>query len=255
MDEDMILPNDFEGETAQPQAEQEAQGQQGEVVEEIPSEQQPQEQTQQPIEVEQPKIKVKYNHEERELTLEEARILAQKGMDYDKKVERLKALESDPRLSFVEELARENNMEVNQYLEAVKQHKEQQRLNELIQQNIPEELAREIMENRKYREQFESQNKARAEEEKINNEFKEFLSVFPDVKTDSIPDSVWEAQQKGIPLKYAYMEHQFNQMQNQLKVYKQNEENAKRTPVGSVITHGTTEPVAEDEFLKGFYSV
>jgi hypothetical protein len=33
------------------------------------------------------------------------RELAQKGLNYDKTIERLQALESDPRLSFIEELA------------------------------------------------------------------------------------------------------------------------------------------------------
>jgi hypothetical protein len=51
------------------------------------------------------------------------------------------------------------------------------------------------------------------------------------------------------------MEHQARQLRSQLKVYKQNEENAKKAPVKSVTAHGSTETAAEDDFLRGFNSI
>lgn len=207
-------------------------------------------------------LKVKYNKEELELDEDKARELAQMGLNYPKLQEKLKALESDPRLSFVEELAKGQGMEVNEYLEAVRQHREEQKLNELIQQNIPEDIAKEMLEMRKFREQVEAEKKAKSAEQKQTEEFGEFLSFFEQANSrdfnpdsDQIPPEVWEAHSKGVPLKYAYLEHHNNQLASQLKVLKQNETNKKKAPVGSVTAHGSTETASDDDFLKGFNSI
>lgn len=255
MDEDMILPEDFEVETATPQAD-EITEQQEEVVEETPTEQQPQEQTENVEQLqEQPKIRVKYNHEERELTLEEATLLAQKGMNYDKLTEKLRSFETDPRLSFVEQQARKYNMSPDEYIQAVQKQEEQEQLNQLIQANIPEEYAREMLESRKFREQLQAKEQAKAAEEKQNAEFKDFLQTFSNVKPEEIPKEVWELNSQGVPLKYAYMEHQFKQQQNKIKVLETNLSNKSKAPVASVTSHGSTEVAEEDDFLKGFNSI
>ncbi len=262
-DQDAILPDDFQ--EAPPQAEESTQEPVSEDSFE-PEQTEQQEQTElteeQQEEQRQAFLRVKYNKEEMELDEATARELAQKGLNYDKTLERLQALESDPRLSFVEELAREQGMEVNEYLDAVKAHREQQRLDELIQQNIPEDMAREIMENRKFREQFESERKTKQEEEKKNAEFSEFFEFYRDATgkeftpgKDEIPPDVWEANQKGVPLKYAFMEHQMKDLQSQVKVLKQNKENEKRAPIGGVSEHGSNSAASEDPFLLGFDSI
>jgi hypothetical protein len=252
--EDMILPDDFE---APPEVE--------EVTEpvEVPAEEEAPPQATEPTEAEALQmLRVKYNKEEREIPIDEAIPLVQKGLNYDKTLERLQALESDPRLSFVEELAQQFDMDVPTYLEAVKQQREEERLNELLQQNIPEEYAREMLENRKFRDQFETEKKAKAEEEKANADYNEFFDYFRQAngrdfnsQSDEIPPSVWEATQKGVPLKYAYMEHQNNQFKQQLQTLKQNQTNAKKAPVGSVTAHGSNEVASEDDFLAGFNSI
>ena len=208
------------------------------------------------------KLKIKYNHEEQEITLDEAVELAQKGKNYDKLQQKLQQLETDPRLSFVEELAKEQGMEVNEFLEATKQWREQQKLDQLIQQNIPEDMAKEILENRKFREQYESQQKAKSNEEKQNAEYNEFFQFFKQVndrdfdpQKDQIPNEVWQATQNGVPLKFAYMEHHNNQLRSQLKIQKQNEENTKKAPVRGTSAHGSNEVASEDDFMRGFNSI
>jgi hypothetical protein len=103
MFEDAILPDDFGQETDLPQSEV--------VTDETPVETEldtnPTDETeeingQEPVQAEQsPFLKIKYNKEEMELDEATARELAQKGLNYDKQVERLQQLESDPRLSFI----------------------------------------------------------------------------------------------------------------------------------------------------------
>ena len=258
MDEDMILPDDYE----------ESQPQETEVtpeVEQTDVEPETTETTEQPTELTPEEfLRIKYNGEEMGLDAERARELAQKGMNYDKIQEKLQALETDPRLSFVENLAKQNGMDVTQYLEAVKQAQQQSEIDRLVQANIPEEYAREMLENRKFREQFEQQKQEQANQAKADAEFNDFFAHFQstegrafDANKDQIPQSVWDANSKGVPLKTAYMEHQFQQMQQQLKTLKQNEANAKKAPVGSVTNNGSVQsiPDEDDPFLQGFNSI
>jgi hypothetical protein len=261
MDEDMILPDDFE-----------MPADTGETVEDtIPTEEtdgleqtEAQEQSQETEQAEQtsPFLKVKYNKEEMELDEATARELAQKGLNYDKVQERLQALESDPRLSLVERLAQQQGMSVDEYVQAVQQYQEEQQLNELIQQNIPEEYAREMLENRRFREQLQQEQQQKQQEEQQNAEFADFFKYFRETNgrdfvpdTDIIPDSVWQANQQGIPLKYAYAEHENNQLRQQLATLKKNQDNAKKAPVGGVTQHGSHETASTDPFMMGFDSI
>ncbi|MFE8704131.1 hypothetical protein ACFYKX_26545 [Cytobacillus sp. FJAT-54145] len=260
--EDVILPDDYQ--EAPPQAEeaQEDNFEEVETVEETTETEVNEEPQEQLTEEQKAFLRVKYNKEELELDENTARELAQKGLNYDKLQEKLQQFESDPRLSFVEELAREQGMDVNQYLEAVKEWKEQERLNELVQKNIPEDLAKEILETRKMREEIQNEKKQKAEQEKQSQEFNEFFQFFKDAngrdydpQNDKLPDEVWQMQNQGVPLKFAYMQHQHNELKTQLKILKQNEENTKKAPVTSVSTHGSQEIASEDDFLRGFDSI
>jgi hypothetical protein len=257
-DEDMILPDDFQETPPEVEEVSETLDEPVETVEDTKPTEQTETERQEALQA----LKVKFNHEEREIPIDEAIPLVQKGLNYDKIQEKLQALESDPRLSFVEELAGQHNMSVPEYLEAVKSQREQERIQELVEKGISEEVAQELLETRKFREQMEAEKKAKAEEEKANADYNEFFNYFRqandrdfNAQTDEIPASVWEATQQGVPLKYAYMEHQNNQYKQQLQTLKQNQTNAKKAPVGSVTAHGSNEVASEDDFLAGFNSI
>lgn len=208
------------------------------------------------------KIKVKYNHEEMELPIDDAVPLIQKGMNYDKLQEKVQQFEADPRLSFVETLAKEQGMDVNEFIEAYQQWQEQEKVNQLVQQNIPPELAQEILESRKDRETRKQQEQQQQQEAKKAEEAQEFFKYFAEVNgreylpnKDQIPTEVFEMNAQGVPLKWAYMQHHNNQLQSQLKVLKQNKTNEERAPIQGVTSHGSQEVAAEDDFLKGFNSI
>jgi hypothetical protein len=257
-EDDAILPDDFQAD--QPQAEETLE--ETPVSEEVDTLETEQIEEEQQLTPEQLRFKVKYNHEEQELGYDEAVPLIQKGMNYDKLQERLQEIESDPRLSFVEELAKEQNMDVNEFLDAVRSAREEQKLNELVQQNIPEDIAKEMLESRKFREQIKAEEQKKAEEEKKNAEFGEFFEFFKqangkdfDPSKDQIPQEVWELNQQGVPMKFAYMQHHNSQLQAQLQTYKQNETNAKRAPVSGTTEYGGTTTESTDPFLAGFDSI
>jgi predicted ATP-dependent protease len=256
--DDAILPDDFESDL--PQSDEITE----EPTELVEDNLEPSVETeQQQPQVEQPlTFKVKYNKEEQELTYDDAVPLIQKGMNYDKMQERLQALESDPRLNFVEGLARQQGMNVDEYLQAVQEFQQQEELNTLIQQNIPEEYAREMLETRKFREQIEAERKTKSEQERQNAEYNDFFHYFKgangrdyDANTDQIPQEVWDIHANGVPLKYAYMEHHSNQLASQVKVLKHNESNKKKAPIASLSAHGSQEVASEDDFLRGFNSI
>jgi hypothetical protein len=258
MNEDMILPDDFEMPAEVETVEDTTPTEETEV--EAPETQEQETQTEQPEQT--PFLKVKYNKEEMELDEERARELAQKGLNYDKTIERLQALESDPRLSFIEDLAQQHGMTPDEYIEAVQQQREQSRIDELVSQGISEEVAQELLESRRDREERKREKEAKAEEEKKNAEFGEFFNYFREANgreyvpnQDAIPENVWESVNQGVPLKFAYMAHENSQLRTQLSTLKQNQSNAQKAPVGSVTAHGGNEIAAEDDFLAGFNSI
>jgi hypothetical protein len=153
-------------------------------------------------------------------------------------------------------------MSPQEYIEAVRQQQEQERIHQLVEQGISEEVAHELLENRKFREQYENERKAKAEEERKNADYNEFFDYYREANgrdfvpnQDNIPQSVWDATEKGVPLKFAYMMHENSQLRNQLTTLKQNDSNAKKAPVGSVTAHGGNQIEAEDDFLAGFNSI
>ena len=110
------------------------------------------------------KMKLKYNHQEVELPLDEIQVLAQKGMNYDKLQEKLHQAENNIGIQYLNDLAKRNGTDIEGLVNYWKEQERQAELNQLIQNNIPKELAQEILENRKYREQ--QQEAQRINEEK-----------------------------------------------------------------------------------------
>lgn len=192
-------------------------------------------------EVKQAKIKVKFNHEELEIPYEEAVTHIQKGLNYDKIQEKLIALESDPSRSFLERQAKKHNMNVNEYLDAVQKAEEQENLNKLIQENIPENLAKEILESRKFREQWEQDANTKKEQQKREKDYQEFMENFPDVKPDTIPRSVWEDVNKGRSLTDSYARYENKLLKEELGKAKHTQQVAEAS-TGSISGNGSTNP-------------
>jgi hypothetical protein len=245
--EEMILPDDFVEDTTPTEPTEEINN---EVETEETLEGTPTNENEPPTPQEQ-KIKIKYNHEDRELTLEEATQLAQKGMNYDKIQQQYNEMQNNPGLQYLNDLAQRNDMSVEDLVSYWKQQEEQDQLQELIQSNIPEEYAQEILENRKFRQEQQQERQTKQQEEQQQAELMEFINTFPDVDPSKIPPEIWQKVNEGVPIKYAYMEHQMSELKNQVKVLKNNETNKKKAPLGSVSATGGNDE-GEDPFLMGF---
>lgn len=198
-----------------------------------------------------PKLRVKFNHEEKELPYEEAVLYAQKGMNYDKLQERLQQLESNPALSWVDKQAKAYGLTTEQYIEAVNQQQEQQKLQQLLEQNIPEEYAKEMLDNRKFREQFETERQTKARQEQDQKDQIAFLEHFEKVnkrpfnsQIDQFPQEFWSEVQNGRKLKDVYNEYRTNTLESKLAELEQkiqtqqaNTQNA-QTSTGSLTGQG-----------------
>jgi hypothetical protein len=129
-------------------------------------------------------------------------------------------------------------------------------------QQLPPELAQELIESRRDREERQKEKAARDEQDKAKADADDFMRTFQDLNDrpfdpnkDTLPQEVWEAVNKGEKLKHAYLQYHNKELRNQLKIAKQNESNFKKAPVGSVTAGGGTKTESEDPFLAGFNSI
>lgn len=210
--------------------------------------------------------KVKYNKEN--VTIENLEDLIngyQKGLNYDKKVQELENLQNSKAEVYLKKKADELGISVDEYMDQVEDYErrqqeeqDQERLEEMIENGVPEDVAREVIataELRRKLQQKENELKEREEETKRqeaeNQEYEDFLKNFPDVNPEDIPKEVFE-EAVNSDLSSAYMKYKMKDLENQLKIAKQNQENAEST-VGGVTDTGTTkENHTSDPFLEGF---
>lgn len=207
-----------------------------------------------------PFLNIKFNGEEKSLTEEEARTLAQKGMNYDRFYEP------------IERLARMNNMSVGDYVNQLNDTQFQYELSkemdnlredpkyENVNDEVLEEIAKTRVENligerdKYYADQQKEQADAQAEA--VKRDVDKFLEEYPEYKDkgpDALDPKVFEYTQKGYTLLEAYNKFQResvkqSQIEAQAKASKLNEDNKKKS-IGSLNNAGS---VDADPFMKGF---
>lgn len=207
-------------------------------------------------------LNIKFNGEEMTLSEDEARTLAQKGMNYDRFYEP------------IERLARMNGMSVGDYLNRLNQtqiqyevSKEVENLKnnpkyEGVSDEVLEEIAnKNVMENvnlqdKNYEEQIKGE--ADAQQAKVQRDIDLFFEEYPEFKNkgpEALDPKVYDYIKKGYTLLEAYNkwsreQSRINKPQNDAKekVSKLNEENKKRS-LGNTTNAGSGEI---DDFLSGF---
>ena len=211
--------------------------------------------------------KVKYNKENVSIeSLEDLINGYQKGLNYDKIQEKLENLQNSKAEVYINQKAKELGISVDEYMDQVEEYekqqkaeKDQERLEEMMESGVPEELAREVIATAELRRQLQlkenelkEKEEASKKKEQENKEYEDFMKNFPDVNPEDIPKEVFEDAANS-NLSSAYMKYKLKDLENQLKVAKQNEENATSTVKGVTETGTTKENHKEDPFLDGFY--
>ena len=213
-------------------------------------------------------IKVKYNHEEREIGLDEAATLAQKGLNYDKLEERLKAFEATNAKSA--NLAKMLGYDsTDEMLEAAHQNAINRRIRDLEAEGNSPSMAKFLVEQEMAKAAAAPAPQAPQPQEspapekpsgpvippERKAELDRFVKLYPGVT--KLPDEVVKANREGVDLSVAYERFLGKTAQNELKILKQNQAAAAKAPVSGVSGKAAVAPkdsLENDPFLKGFNS-
>lgn len=205
-------------------------------------------------------LHVKFNGEERDLTEEEARVLAQKGMNYDRFYEP------------IERLARLNNMTVGEYvnqlndtqvqyevskeMEALKEDPKYANIDDSVLEEIAQSRVNQNMGERDRSYQAQAQEQADAQQAQAQREIDKFMEEYPEYKNkgpEALDPKVFEFVKQGYTLLEAYNKFQREtsnkiQAEAKAKASKLNEDNKKKS-LGNTSNAGEVE---KDDFLSGF---
>lgn len=210
--------------------------------------------------------KIKYNKEEVNVeSIEDLITGYQKGLNYDKKLQELENLQNSKLEKYAKQKADELGISVDEYMDRVENYeKEQQRkketeqLEEMLNNGVPEEIAKEVIATGQLRRQLQKkENELKAKEEENqrkaqkDKEYEDFLRDFPDVNPQDIPKEVFEEAENS-SLSNAYMKWKVKELEKQLSVANQNEKNSKASVGGVTETGPTKEKHDKDLFLEGF---
>ena len=181
---------------------------------------------------EQVKIPIKFNKETKNLTLEEATTLAQKGLKFE-------SIEKEYNL--LKQLASRENKSIPNYIAEL-----ERRYNEEKKQSLTEkcggnqEIAEHIL--------------ALEKEKKASDGFEELSTAFPEIKSkENLPQEVLNnAELKGTLLLDEYLRYLLSQKRNAQTVARKQREGEKSS-TGSLINRRDSQTSETEEFLKGLW--
>lgn len=210
--------------------------------------------------------KIKYNKESVNVeSIEDLITGYQKGLNYDKKLQELENLQNSKLEKYAKQKAAELGITVDEYMDQVEQYekdqqkaREEEQLEEMISNGVPDSIAREVIATSQLRRELQKKENELKEKEALekkeaekNREYEEFLDRFPDVNPEDIPKEVFEDAQTS-SLSDAYMRWQIKDLQNKLSIAKTNEKNREASVGGVTETGSTSEKHSKDLFLEGF---
>ena len=110
---------------------------------------------------------------------------------------------------------------------------------------IPEEIANELIEARETKKQARKESRIKKSDTEAAEEIARFRELFPDVKPEDIPESVWDDVTAGATLSHAYALYAVTQDSLKRHADDVNERNSKRGAEAN--SQGSTEPIFTKE--------
>lgn len=217
------------------------------------------------------KFTVKYNGQEMSLTEAEIITHAQKGLNYDHVKGELDTLrgqkESFEKVSqyakIVEQLAKDNNMTVDEWTKAVEESRREGKIQKLMSESpgADEKIVRRLFELEEKERQREAEAAQKAEElksiqekERIQQRWTKFFEAYPDLRGKEpaeLPQEFMSMVQEGEDPITAYRAYENKELKTKLKMLEQNEANKSKAPGGIKNEGGGG---TDDPFLQGFFS-
>jgi hypothetical protein len=188
---------------------------------------------------EEPKIHVKHLDEERDLTLDEAKVFAQKGMDYDRVKEKWE--DAKDTISFIDAQAKAAGMKRQEFIDYLRT--EQKKSSGMTEEDAKRSVELENREAVLAQKEAEVAERAKeAEQDRVADskreaDFKAFANRFPDVDAKNIPKEVWESVKTGESLTVAYLAYENTRLTKEKEALEQKVKNAGKS-TGSVVTSG-----------------
>jgi hypothetical protein len=211
-----------------------------------------------------PTFTLKHLGEEKTVTADEMKALAQKGMDYDRIKNRND--EADKMATWLADIAKDDGMSVSDFKERIDNMRDEAKIAALFEANKDKgwtpEFAREKYLLDKAQKEFNAKLDAESKKqtdadaetrkaaEKRETEIKEFSAEHPDVAVDKIPAEVWDAVKAGKSLLNAYDAWDIKQEKARLEAEKKNLEN-KTKSTGSKQSAGNK--TAVDPYVASWY--
>ena len=215
------------------------------------------------------KIKVKFNHQEMDIPEDEASVWIQKGLNYDKGIERAKqeaAKEAENRA--YTEMYQGTPMPISgkpilSKADYEQGSLEQKTLNDYQGRGIPEDVISDLAEFKKDKIERQAEKQSiqnqQIEIEKqalIQKDAVDFFNWFRaenqrefEVGKDEMPPELWQAHLEGKSLIAEYSRHENNKLKQELKILKQNSDNLRKAPVNGVTAHGGEKTQSDAVFL------
>ena len=223
-------------------------------------------------------LDIVYNGQPIKLTQEQAVQLAQKGMNYDKKLQEIEQLKNSPERQLLNQLAAQSGLPYDQFLnnfkEQIKQSTITVRAEQLAQNGAMDmntammlaksEIEKEELQNRQnaeeqkrqqFRQQFEQRQQEEAQrKEQFIREIGELVKENPDFQkqyptVESMPKVMQDAILNGGSIKQAYQQVVIEQLKSENAAYKQNQFNKEQSP-GSA---SGSRPNTSDAFLNSLF--
>lgn len=187
------------------------------------------------------RYKVIYNGREVYLTLDELKINAQKGLNYDHVKNEYDILRAQPGARELLNDARESGLSSKAYLSQQKMRDKRSRMEELMSRGVDEKTA-----------DYVTELENRLESERLNAEskkpFYEFVKRYPNINPEDISAEVWQKFHEGMDLIAAYAICENEKLRNEAQMRRQNDDTLARS-VGSA--SGSVPDYVPDSFLEG----
>lgn len=201
-----------------------------------------------------PYLTIKYNHEQKGLTQEEAVTLAQKGMAYDSiytPLQRAAALKGMTVKAFIESVEKAQDSAYREELIAKYGEDDMETVDSLMElyQSKKESTIKAAEEAEK---QLEAESKSTLES-RLADEFIELQKEFPDIKDfNSLPKSVKKAAADGEHLLFSYMRFMHSETRK-AEAAQKSADAAKKASGGSMSDVSNGNQSTTDALMKGLY--
>lgn len=190
------------------------------------------------------RFKLKVKGEEREVDLDEMTALAQKGSDYDGlKTDRDTLRDENGKLkeyeSFLKELADNGGISIDEVMESTRVEMLMRKAEQDGKELTEEDARKQVRAAHKKQEPKEKPAHEKTAEERAQEAVQAFVKRYPNVKSEDIPQSVWDDANRTGDLIGAYQEYRLQKLSEEITQLKQNNKNKERS-TGSRKTAGAS---------------